>query len=401
MKPLAVYVHIPFCFLKCHYCDFNAYGGRMRMEPLYFDALLADIDSWRDVLATRTVVSVAFGGGTPGDVPPASLAAVVDAIRDMAGHWDAEAEISLEANPGTMNDAPLPVLVRAGFNRISFGVQSFDPHELQFLDRVHSPEAAVAAVIAARCAGFEHLNVDLIYGLPGQTINTWLRSLEQAARLPVDHLSCYALTVEPGTRLARWVASGRVRMPDADDVADMYELAADILPSFGFEQYELSNWARSGGRSRHNLCYWTDVEYLGIGAGAHGYVDGVRYENVAHPKAYTAALLSHRSERAPGFRPAVATTEVPDRKTSLLDWIALRLRLVQGFHVGEFAAKFGRSFAEVFGVAACELQEVGLLEFRPDGVVRLTPRGRLLHTEVVGRLIANYAEPPADAPVLG
>lgn len=387
MKPLAVYVHIPFCFLKCHYCDFNAYGGRSALEPLYFDALLADLDSWRDVLGERRVVSVYFGGGTPGDTPPASLAAVLDAVRALAGRWDTDAEVSLEANPATMPDGYLPALARAGFGRISFGVQSFDPADLQFLDRVHSPEAAAAAALAARCAGFEHVNVDLMYGLPGQTLASWRATLERAASLPVDHVSCYALTVEEGTRLARWVEAGLVRLPEPDFVADQYELAAEVLAGRGFAPYELSNWARPGGQSRHNLCYWTDVEYLGIGAGAHGYVGGVRYETIAHPRAYIAALLGGRGGVAATERPAVARTERPDARTALLDWLTLRLRLVEGFGEQEFAARFGFTFAECFGPAVKELQAAGVLE-AAGGRVRLSERGRLLHSEAVARLAA-------------
>jgi oxygen-independent coproporphyrinogen-3 oxidase len=387
MKPLAVYVHIPFCFLKCHYCDFNAFGGRSALEPLYFDALLADLDSWRDLLGERRVVSVYFGGGTPGDTPPASLAAILDAVRALAGDWDPDVEVGLEANPATMPDGYLPALVRAGFSRVSFGVQSFDPSDLQFLDRVHSPEAAAAAVLAARCAGFEHVNVDLMYGLPGQTLASWRATVERAASLPIDHVSCYALTVEEGTRLARWVTAGLVRLPEADSTADQYELAAELLAERGFAQYELSNWARPGGISRHNLCYWTDGEYLGVGAGAHGYVGGVRYETIAHPRAYIAALLSSRGAGAMSGRPAVARGERPGVRTALLDWVTLRLRLVEGFGEQEFAARFGRTFAECFGPAVEELRAAGVLD-ATGGRVRLTERGRLLHSEAVARLAA-------------
>lgn len=399
MKPLAVYVHIPFCFLKCHYCDFNAYGGRLGLESLYVDALLADLASWRDVLGERRVVSVYFGGGTPGDLSPASLAAVLEAVRDLAGAWDPDAEVTLEANPATMPDAFLPQLVRAGFGRISFGVQSFDSAELQFLDRVHSPDAAVATVLAARCAGFEHVNVDLMYGLPGQTLASWRATLERAVSLPIDHVSCYALTVEDGTRLARWVAAGLVRLPESDDVADQYELAADVLASCGFEQYELSNWARPGGRSRHNLCYWTDGEYLGIGAGAHGYLGGLRYETVAHPRAYIAALLAGCGRGDGVDRPSVARMEWPDARTALIEWVTLRLRLVDGFREEEFVSRFGCTVAECFGGAVEELVAAGVLECT-GGTVRLTPRGRLLHSEAAVRLATALAEGRGRFPVL-
>lgn len=397
MRALAVYVHVPFCFAKCHYCDFNAYGGRMALEPAYVDALLSELGWWRDLLGQRRVTSVAFGGGTPGDLAPGNLIAVLEAVRELAGEWDRDAEVTLEANPGTIADPALAALARAGFRRISFGVQSFDPEELRFLDRVHSPEAAAAAVVAARCAGFEHINVDLMYGLPNQTCERWQRSLERAVCLPIDHVSCYALTVEEGTRLARWVAAGRVRLPESDHVADQYELACEVLARHGFEQYELSNWARPEGRSRHNLAYWTDGEYLGLGAGAHGYVDGVRYENVAHPRAYVGSLLGAcEGQGARRRTPAIAREERPDPCTALVDWVALRLRLIEGFSGGEFQRRFGRPLREYFPEAYERLMAAGVLEGEGDRI-RLSARGRLLHSEVVASLIADLRWSAAPA----
>jgi len=394
LRPLAVYVHVPFCFSRCGYCDFNVYGGRHALEPAYLDGVLAEVAAWERLLRRRRVTSVYFGGGTPGEVPPVDLLAVLSAVRELAGAWDEDAEVTVEANPGTISDRALASLVKGGVNRVSFGVQSFDADELRFLDRLHSPEAAAASVHAARRAGAASVSIDLLYGVPGQTRESWRQTLERAASLPVDHISCYALTVEEGTRLARKVARGEVRMPPDEFVAEQYETAATLLAAYGFAQYELSNWARPGHESRHNLAYWTDREYLGIGCGAHGYVEGVRYENVAHPKTYIRALALGREGPAPprsvaGVRtfPAVQCWHAADPALEMAEWVSLRLRLVEGFAVDEFCARFGQKLESFIGEELEEAVRAGVVE-AVAGRIALTSRGRLLHGEVSARFLA-------------
>jgi oxygen-independent coproporphyrinogen-3 oxidase len=270
----------------------------------------------------------------------------------------------------------------AGVTRLSLGAQSFSSDELRFLDRIHSPEATDAAVRLARTAGFASVGLDLIYGLPGQTEKSWLATLNHACGLNPDHVSAYALTVEDATPLARKVRRGEVTLPEDDEIADLYEAASDFLGAEGFEHYELSNWARPGHQSRHNLTYWADGDYLGIGAGAHGYLQGERYENIADPREYIAAL-SAGSETP---LPAAINRYRCDNQTSMSDWLGLRLRLIDGFASTEFADRFGMGLPEAVGPVVEECVAAGVLETDPR--VRLTRKGRLLHGEVSARLLS-------------
>ncbi|MFN0095222.1 MAG: radical SAM family heme chaperone HemW [Dehalococcoidia bacterium] len=372
--PLAVYVHIPFCTVKCGYCDFNAYAGLDSLKTSYRDALLAEIAAWSDVLQGRRVTSISFGGGTPSEVPVRDLAAVIDAIRSRS-EVAVDAEVSVEVNPGTLGASAMTELRAAGVDRVSFGVQSFDPTELRLLDRTHSPEAAVAAVSLARDAGFANVSLDLIFGLPGQTVEGWARSLEAALALRPDHVSCYALTIEAGTPFERRVRQGALESPDPDVAAACYELAERELAVAGFRHYEISNWARRHGfESRHNLVYWQDGDYVGIGAGAHGYLAGRRYENEAHPAAYVARAASGAAAPWGSFPPA-------DGATAMFDWLETRLRLVEGFEAAAFEARFGRPLDAVVPTALGRAEAAGLLE-RKGMRLRLTPAGRLLHSEI-------------------
>lgn len=386
MKPVSVYVHIPFCTIKCGYCDFNAYAGMDALKPAYRDALLAEIAASRELLAGREIVTVGFGGGTPGEVPAADIASVLDALRSTAP-FAAGAEVTFEANPGTASLSQFTALREAGVTRLSLGAQTFDQARLQFLDRIHSVEAVGASVRAARRAGFESVSLDLIYGIPGETLEAFRADIDAALALQPDHISCYALTVEEGTPLARRVSRGEVIMPSDELDADMYELACARLAEEGFEQYELSNWALPGHRSRHNLAYWTDRDYLGIGAGAHGYVDGVRYENIAHPRAYIAAMAKDPAERP------IAEVHELDLATRMSDWLALRLRLVEGFDPALFEQRFGRTLQQACGLALERLGRAGILESTPSRL-RLSPRGRLLHGEVAATLLRHLEDHP-------
>ena len=387
MSALAVYVHIPFCTVKCGYCDFNAYSGMENLKEAYGRALVREVHLDASLFAERTISSIGFGGGTPGEVPAADIAAVIHALQDTAP-FAPDIEISLEANPGTTSGTALCELRRAGVNRISLGAQSFLTDELRFLDRIHSTEAIVAAVALGREAGFESIGLDLIYGLPGQTPQGWEHSLDAAIGLESDHISAYALTVEEGTPLARRVRSGEVSIPDGDTVADLYELASARLAAAGFEQYELSNWARAGHQSRHNRTYWSDGDYLGLGAGAHGFVSGERHENIAHPRGYIAAV---ESGGAP--LPALANRYIPNRETAISDWLTTRLRLIEGFAPEQFEARFDVTLEASVGEVLAECQQAGVLALEPK--VRLTTRGRLLHGEVSARLLAHLTRASA------
>ena len=384
MRLLSVYVHIPFCTVKCGYCDFNAYAGMDALKESYRDTLLAEIRAAAPLLESRRVHTVAFGGGTPGEIPSQHVASILDALRSQAP-FEPNAEVSLEANPGTTGVRQLHGLARAGVNRVSFGAQSFDPAELRFLDRVHSPEAVAQSVANARSAGIASVGVDLMYGLPGQAACSWEATLDRAVGLVPDHVSCYALTVEDGTMLARRVERGEVEPLDPDAVAGLYELATDTLARAGYRQYEISNWSRPGHESRHNQVYWTDGDYLAFGAGAHGYLDGERYENVAHPRAYIQRLL----DAAPGdTRPALQRAYRPDTSTAIFDWVTLALRRLDGFDSAAFDDRFGRSLDSVLAEPLADAESAGALT-RDGHTVRLTSSGRLLHGEISVRILAH------------
>ncbi len=386
MNPISVYIHIPFCTIKCGYCDFNAYAGMGALQENYFDALLREIDASAPLVAGREIATIAFGGGTPGESPPALIGSAISAVGKL-GPLAAGAEVSLEANPGTTTGSMLQEFRAAGVTRVSFGAQSFESAELAFLDRIHSPEAIGASVALAREARFDDVGLDLIYAITGQSMAAWERTLATAIALAPDHISTYALTVEEGTPLATRVGRGEVAAVDGDVAADMYERATDLLDAARFHQYELSNWARPGHQSRHNTVYWTGGDYLGLGAGAHGYIGGERYENVAHPRDYISTV--NQDGRA------VANAYVPGRATAMFDWITLSLRLIEGFERAAFEERFGTPVATIAGPVFARTIAAGLLE-EVSGRIRLTGRGRLLHGEIAAELLAHLREPYAS-----
>ena len=284
-RSLSLYIHIPFCQRKCHYCDFNTYAGMNHYIAPYLAALHKEIANWAQALDGWRVETIFFGGGTPSLLSGEQVRALLDLCRD-AYTMAPAAEVTLEANPGTVDLARLEAFRAAGVNRLSFGAQSFDPAELQWLGRIHARDEIGQAVRGARQAGFGRVNLDLIYGLPEQPLERWQRSVEAALALDPDHLSLYALTVEEGTPLAEWVAAGRVREPDPDNAADHYLASAEMLERAGYLQYEISNWAKPGQECRHNLTYWHNDPYLGLGAGAHSCVGGCRFSDALLPQEY-------------------------------------------------------------------------------------------------------------------
>lgn len=379
MRPLAVYLHIPFCTVKCGYCDFNAYAGMDRLKDQYARALVEELRRWQEHLGPREIRSVFLGGGTPGEMTPAQIAGFIESVRGLGPFVDG-CEVTLEANPATVLEQHLPELLAAGITRLSLGAQSFHPHELQFLDRIHSPQAAAACARTAKAGGFASVSMDLIYGLPGQDPATFMASLEQALAVGSDHLSLYALTIEPGTPLAARVDRGEVELADPDVVAEMYDLASERLERAGFEHYEISNWAKPGHRSRHNLAYWTDAEYLGAGAGAHGYLGGERYDNIAHPRQYIAAL----SSEAVGL--PIEHAYLPNLPMRLVDWLETGLRRLEGFTFAGFEAAFGMPFPASLGVELAPMVTEGLV-VRDETGMRLAERGLLLQNEIVATVL--------------
>jgi oxygen-independent coproporphyrinogen-3 oxidase len=374
-QPFGIYLHVPYCATRCGYCDFNTYTAVELDEGVsqarYAETAVAEIALARRVLPGSDVpVSTVFvGGGTPTLLPAADLVRLVRRVSTEFG-LAGGAEVTTEANPESVTAGSLVALREGGFTRISFGMQSTAPHVLATLDRAHTPGRAAEAVALARAAGFEHINVDLIYGTPGESDEDWAESLRAAIASGVDHVSAYSLIVEPGTRLAARIGRGELPMPDDDQLADRYQVAEEVLSAAGFEWYEISNWARDeDARSQHNLLYWTGGDWWGIGPGAHSHVGGTRWWNVRHPRDYAARL-------AAGVSPA-AGREVLSDDDRALERVMLQLRLKDGLPVADLGP---RARARLERAAAGGLLEPAALD---AGTAVLTLRGRLLADAIV------------------
>ena len=377
-QPFGIYVHVPFCQTRCGYCDFNTYTaaelGNGASRDSYAGLATAEIRFARRVLgaAELPVETVFFGGGTPTLLPPADLAGILRAIDGEFG-LAPSAEVTVEANPETVDQRSLADLRAAGITRISLGMQSAVPHVLAVLDRVHQPGRPAACARWARAAGFEHVSLDLIYGTPGESDADWRESLTAALAAEPDHISAYALIVEEGTRLAARVRRGEIPAPDDDAMADRYLAADDLLSAAGLDWYEISNWAASpGARCRHNLLYWTSGDWWGIGPGAHSHVGGTRWWNVRHPSAYAARVSA-------GNSPAQAR-EILAVRHRRLERILLLTRLADGCPVAELDPA-GQAAAQV--AVGDGLADPAALA---AGRVVLTRQGRLLADAVIREL---------------
>ncbi|MDM4761817.1 radical SAM family heme chaperone HemW [Galbitalea sp. SE-J8] len=380
-RDLGVYLHVPFCRVRCGYCDFNTYTAeelRGVSRHDYAAQAVAEVGLARRVLDAvpgmpeRPVSTVFFGGGTPTMLPAADLAVMLASVREAWGLTPG-AEVTTEANPDSVDERYLVALAAAGFTRVSFGMQSAVPHVLATLERTHDPQRVPLVVRWARAAGLD-VSLDLIYGTPGESLDDWGTSVDAALALEPDHLSAYALIVEPGTKLARQIRRGEVGEPDDDLEADMYDLVDERATDAGLGWYEVSNWARDGAhRSRHNLAYWTGQDWWGIGPGAHSHVGGVRWWNVKHPAAYAERI-------AAGASPAHAREELDDG-TRRVERVLLESRTADGLPTGVLAAS-GRS--AVAGLIADGLVEPAAAF---AGRVVLTRSGRLLADAVVRRLL--------------
>jgi oxygen-independent coproporphyrinogen-3 oxidase len=370
-----VYVHIPFCKHRCHYCDFNTYQGRDDLHDAYIDALEKEIRTWSG--PARRATSVFFGGGTPTLLPAEQLGRILDAIGDVID-IEPGAEVTVESNPETVDRAYFERLLRQGFNRVSIGVQSLVGRVLEGLGRTHTAATATGAIAAAREAGFEDINADLIYGSAWETDGDWARSLEGVLAAGTHHISAYALTVEEGTPLATLIDTKRVPDVDPDVQAARYEVAEEVLGAAGFHRYEVSNWARPGRASRHNVLYWSGGDYLGFGAGAHAHAGGRRWWATRLPRDYIAAVDAAASTEAG------AETLAPDAR--LGEALMLGLRLSTGVDLDAIAARHGPAALSGRLETIDSLVTSGLL--RRDGPwLRLAPDATLLANDVLCRLV--------------
>jgi oxygen-independent coproporphyrinogen-3 oxidase len=437
----SIYLHIPFCKHRCAYCDFNTYAGQEDSIPTYVDALIEEIkfighQSTNPPIHQPTIHTVFFGGGTPSLLSAPQFDSVLRALH-AAFTFTADAEISIEANPGTISPEKLTAIRESGINRISFGVQSANTEELRMLERIHDFFIVIEAVSTARKAGFDNLNLDLIYGLPEQTLSTWQTTLQRIVELHPEHISAYALTLEHGTPFGRWSSKGLLPFPDPDLAAEMYEYAEEFLEGNGYVHYEISNWARNkdeGKRTlaphastgvkdeknihpssltrsvhpffacRHNLQYWRSLPYIAFGAGAHGYANGYRYSNALRIKTYIDRLL-HPSSFTQSVHPfpfPLSPATVNQHKQTLKDdmseYMLNHLRLTNaGVAESDFRLRFGCGLLDVYPKEIEELIHNGLLEYAKTSEVspffgaseayRLTKRGRLLGNQVFMRFV--------------
>lgn len=381
---LSLYLHIPFCRHRCSYCDFNTYTSLGNLQSEYAKALANEI---RQVGAgqDRAVHTIFFGGGTPSLMTPEEMAVILTAVSQ-SFHLRPDAEITMEANPGTVDQAYLQAMVDLGINRISFGVQSVIPSELEILEREHDFSAVVKAVEASRAVGLENFNLDLIYGVPGQTLASWQQSVETLLTLDPTHLSLYCLTIEPGTPMQRWLNNGRIQPPDPDLAADQYELAGKLLAEKGYDHYEISNWAKDGKECEHNLTYWRNNDYLGLGAGAHGHANGVRYQVVKQPRVYLRRLTEGEPLAYP-LTTAVSEHHTLTRQEAMSDTIITQLRLLnEGLDLPAFEQKFGQSLPEAYADVVPQLLEWDMIKIVGERLL-LTENGRFLSNQVFYRFM--------------
>ncbi len=400
----SIFISLPFCSKKCAYCDLNAYAGLEDLIPAYAAALIKETQTVGQG-TVNPVHTVYFGGGTPSLTPLPLLHNLLAAVRD-AFNLTAECEISFEANPDSVDFAYLDGLQSLGINRLSLGAQSAQPDELALFGRTHTFADVIAAISAARRAGFQNISLDLIYGIPGQTLPRWQDTFTQALALAPDHFSVYALSLDFNTPLRAWVQRGLLAEPDDDLAAEMYEWADKALMQAGYAQYEISSWARLGDRGwglgdsanpqplspnprfqcRHNLQYWRNRPYLGLGAGAHGFCAGYRYWNVASPTAYIRRMESGAARPFP-FSPALQKAIPVDRQTEMNETMLTGLRLVrEGVSARAFSERYGVGVGEIYFQELKELEGRKLVEWGEAGV-RLTPGGRLVANWVFEKFV--------------
>jgi oxygen-independent coproporphyrinogen III oxidase len=424
----SIYLHIPFCKHRCAYCDFNTYAGQEDSIPKYVDAIIKEIefigrqrvresasqqgnDSTTRLFDYSTIHTIFFGGGTPSLLTAPQFDSILRTLRS-AFALTANAEISIEANPGTLNLQKLEDLRKTGINRISLGVQSANTEELRMLERIHDFFTVIQSVADARKAGFDNLNLDLIYGLPEQTLASWKTTLSRITNLHPEHISAYALTLEHGTPFGRWLAKGLLPIPDPDLAAEMYEYAEEFLEANGYVHYEISNWAKKSKDEssfhpssfiphpffacRHNLQYWRSLPYLGFGAGAHGYANGYRYSNVLRIKTYIERMGNELrvTSYESSLSPAVVNQHRQTQQDDISDYMINNLRLTQaGVVESDFRERFGMGLLDVFGKEIEELIRLGLLEKKTSEVsetsevYRLTKHGRLLGNQVFVKFV--------------
>ncbi|HEX3030604.1 MAG TPA: radical SAM family heme chaperone HemW [Clostridia bacterium] len=371
-KEIGLYIHIPFCKSKCHYCDFNSFSGRDSIVPAYFDSIKREITLYSDRLKSYTIKTIFLGGGTPSYIDPHYIYEVMNLCRKKLD-ITSNAEISIETNPGTLTYEKLIAYKDIGINRLSIGLQAWQNHILKGLGRIHTNSEYIENFYEARKAGFSNINTDLIFGLPGQTLKDWNETLERVIELKPEHLSCYSLKIEEGTEFGRLKDAGKLEEIEDELDREMYYMAIEKLKKEGFSHYEISNFAKPGYECKHNMIYWRAEEYIGFGAGAHSYFQGKRYNNASNPEEYSAALNR-------GIQPLEDIQEI-DREEQMSEYMLLGLRLIEGIDCLEFESRFNANVFSLYGDRIAVLCKKKLLETE-ERFIRLTPKGLDFANEV-------------------
>ena len=392
---MGLYIHVPFCKTKCPYCDFNTYQGIEGQMGSYLEAVTTDLRLWGDSLGHPCVRTVFFGGGTPSYLPYGDIAAILDAASE-AFVIDAGAEITIEANPGDLDESACRGLLRQGVNRLSIGVQTLDNGLLQLLGRRHSADGAIEAFRSARGAGFDNVNLDLMYGLPNQSLSQWEDTITRLAGLSPEHISLYALTLEEGTPMRVWADQGKIPEPDPDAAADMYAMARELLAAAGYHHYEISNWSKPGLQSQHNLIYWRNEPYLGVGPGAHSRLGQYRFWTLLSPRDYAGRATAWLGAGAAGWAAfsedelrearTVDGWERIDADTACAETMFLALRLLDGMDLRCASAAVGQDLASRYATEIEELLDLGLLRRQGD-TIRIDPAAYLIANQVFTRFL--------------
>lgn len=364
-KSIGLYIHIPFCKSKCYYCDFNSFAGREELTGPYFEALGDEIRYYSGRLKNCKIKTIFIGGGTPSLVEARHIYEILNSCRQ---HFNLEesVEISIETNPGTLTYEKLMMYKASGINRLSIGLQAWQDRLLQELGRIHRMDEFIENYNLAKKVGFKNINVDLIFGLPGQRMNDWIESVVNVPKLGATHISCYSLKIEDDTVFGNRLAEGELIPADDELDREMYYFAIDKLSKLGFHHYEISNFAKPGYECRHNLTYWRAEEYLGVGAGAHSYLEGKRFNNICKIEDYISFILNQELP--------VENVELIDKKDAMSEFLILGLRLIDGISMSEFKSRFDEDIFNIFGNEINKLLRKQLIEQDGDRL-KLTETG--------------------------
>lgn len=366
MKNLGIYVHIPFCKQKCNYCDFYSIKWNDESENKYIEAIINEIKSYKDILSCNYIVdTVFFGGGTPTIIKPESLNRIMEALKEVI-NLDRNSEISMEANPNTLTTSNLELYKKIGINRLSIGIQSLNDEILKNIGRIHNSNEALEAIDRARNTGFENINADVMFNIPGQTVKDIEDTVSQIINKGVKHISFYSLKLEKGTPMYLMVKNNKIIMPDEDVEREMYYAGRNVMGKNNLFQYEISNFAKSGYECRHNLKYWNQEEYIGLGPSAHSFLNNIRYSNLSDLKLYCENSVSKNFDRI--------IHEKLNKDDLMFEYIMLKLRLTEGLNINDFNFKFSTDFKEMYKLQIDFLIKNKLVEFNND-YIRLTKKG--------------------------